>query len=190
MLTARASRTIAAAPQDIWAVVSDPHHLPRWWPRVMRVEAVDEHAFTEVMRTSRGKVVRADFRVTGVDHRALSLSWSQIVEGTPFERVLASAETQLWLSAPEADPQAPAPQSATPEGRHAPPADAVAAPAPAPDPDGPTRVTVELRQDMARRSARPGLLSALTPGVAGRIVRRAAAATLEQALEALEGVSG
>ena len=33
----------------------DPHHLPRWWPRVTRVEDVEDGAFTEVMRTAEGQ---------------------------------------------------------------------------------------------------------------------------------------
>ena len=42
MPTARRSRTIAAPAQELWDVIRDPHHLPRWWPRVTRVEDVEE----------------------------------------------------------------------------------------------------------------------------------------------------
>ena len=70
MPTARRSRTVAAPPEQLWDVVSDPHHLPRWWPRVTRVEDVEAGAFTEVMRTERGKLVRADFQLVEVDPRA------------------------------------------------------------------------------------------------------------------------
>ena len=31
---------LEASPGDIWRVVSDPYHLPRWWPRTQRVENV------------------------------------------------------------------------------------------------------------------------------------------------------
>ena len=58
------SRTIAAPAGELWDVISDPHHLPRWWPRVTRVEDVEDGAFTEVMKTRKGKLVRADFRVS------------------------------------------------------------------------------------------------------------------------------
>ncbi len=61
MPTARASRKIAASPEALWTIVRDPYHLPRWWPRVTRVEDVDEGTFTEVMKTKAGKSVRADF---------------------------------------------------------------------------------------------------------------------------------
>lgn len=97
MPTAVASRTLAASPAEVWAVVGDPHHLPRWWPRVTRVEGVQQDAFTEVLAGSSGKVVRADFEVveSSPPRRAV---WSQLVEGTPFEKVLISAVTQVDLS--------------------------------------------------------------------------------------------
>src|SRR5271156_2976826 len=75
----------------------DPHHLPRWWPRVTRVEDVEEHAFTEVMRTRKGKLVRADFSVV-CDEPERTLTWVQRIDGTPFASVLESAETQLRLA--------------------------------------------------------------------------------------------
>ena len=91
MPTARRSRTIAAPPSALWEMVGDPHHLPRWWPRVERVEDVGGGAFTEVMRTARRPLVRADFRV--VDSREPERrAWEQELEGTPFERVFAARE--------------------------------------------------------------------------------------------------
>jgi uncharacterized protein YndB with AHSA1/START domain len=100
--TARRSRTIAASAEDLWALISDPHHLPRWWPRVTRVEDVTAEAFTEVMTTSRGKVVRADFELLEADAAERTLTWSQRVAGTPFARLLRSAETEVRLAPAEA----------------------------------------------------------------------------------------
>jgi uncharacterized protein YndB with AHSA1/START domain len=98
MPTIHRSRTLAATPDDVWATVRDPHHLPRWWPRVVRVEGVDDRGFTQVLRTRRGRNVRADFRID--ERRARELvRWSQEVEGTPFERVLAAASTEIRLGA-------------------------------------------------------------------------------------------
>ncbi|HEV3048126.1 MAG TPA: SRPBCC family protein [Solirubrobacteraceae bacterium] len=99
MPTVRASRTIAAPADELWELVSDPHHLPRWWPRVARVEDVRDGAFTEVMKTKKGKVVRADFDVVCVDAERRTLRWEQRVAGTPFERVLLSSATELSLAA-------------------------------------------------------------------------------------------
>ena len=48
MPTARRSRTVPAPPERVWEIVGDPHHLPRWWPRVQRVESVTDEHFTEV----------------------------------------------------------------------------------------------------------------------------------------------
>lgn len=92
----RRSRTIGATPEQVWRTVADPHHLPRWWPRVQRVEAVDAEHFTEVLATDQGRSVRADFRV--LESRAPAVRrWAQEVAGSPFERLLRSAEIELRL---------------------------------------------------------------------------------------------
>jgi carbon monoxide dehydrogenase subunit G len=92
----RRSRTIPATPEQIWRTVCDPHHLPRWWPRVQRVEGVDPEHFTEVLTSDTGRSIRADFRV--VESRAPELRrWAQEVEGSPFERLLRSAHTEVRL---------------------------------------------------------------------------------------------
>jgi uncharacterized protein YndB with AHSA1/START domain len=97
MPTARRSRTIAAAPEQVWRTVADPHHLPRWWPRVERVEAVRGDGFTEVLGTDRGRSVRADFKV--LESRAPQRRvWEQELVGTPFERVFAAARTEVALA--------------------------------------------------------------------------------------------
>lgn len=149
MPTARASRTIAAPVEELWALVRDPHHLPRWWPRVTRVEDVEAGAFTEVMKTKKGKLVRADFDVVSADEGAHALRWEQRVLGTPFQQLLASARTEVRLEPTVSPPAA-------------------------------TRVTLELRQQLA----------GFFPLFGSYMVRRAAAATLEQALDGLERISG
>ena len=146
MPTTRRTRALAAPAQDIWELIGDPHHLPRWWPRVARVEAVEQDAFTEVLASPRGRLVRADFRVVELDERALVLRWSQQVKDTPFGRLLASAETELRLE--------PAGSS--------------------------TNVTIELRQ----------ALHGLFPNLGASRVRRAARATLDEALDGLERIVG
>ena len=96
MPTARRSRTVAAPPERVWGTVGDPHHLPRWWPHVQRVEAVTDEHFTEVLATKDGRSLRADFRV--VDSRAPERrAWEQELAGTPFERVFAAASTEIKL---------------------------------------------------------------------------------------------
>jgi uncharacterized protein YndB with AHSA1/START domain len=96
MPVARRSRTIEVAPEDLWRVVGDPSHLVRWWPRVERIEGVGRGAFTQVMKTKKGRNVRADFHVVEADRPRLH-RWAQDVEGTPFERFLALNETTVEL---------------------------------------------------------------------------------------------
>ncbi|HEX3802403.1 MAG TPA: SRPBCC family protein [Solirubrobacteraceae bacterium] len=90
------TRRIAATPEAVWQIVADPHHLPRWWPGVARVEGVRGGRFTEVIPTRRGKPVRLDFVVleSTVPRRCV---WTQELEGTPFERLLAAWTTTIEL---------------------------------------------------------------------------------------------
>ncbi|HEX3691889.1 MAG TPA: SRPBCC family protein [Solirubrobacteraceae bacterium] len=97
MLTVAAKRTIGAGPGAVWDVVGDPHHLPRWWPRVVRVEGVDERGFTQVLAGKRGKLVRADFDVLEADAER-RVVWEQHLAGTPFEAVLGSAVTAIEIA--------------------------------------------------------------------------------------------
>jgi uncharacterized protein YndB with AHSA1/START domain len=162
--TARRSRTIAAPAERLWDIVSDPHHLPRWWPRVARVEGVAHGAFTEVMLTAKGKTVRADFDLVEADEQQGLLLWSQRVAGTPFARLLRSAETEVRLAT--AQPQEQGGPAAGGESGEAGEA-------------GATVVTIELRQ----------VLSGLLPRFGSFMVRRAAVATIDEALEGLERIS-
>ncbi|HUR85001.1 MAG TPA: SRPBCC family protein [Solirubrobacteraceae bacterium] len=96
MATVRRSRSLAATPQELWAIVGDAHHLPRWWPRVTRVESVDDEGFTQVLQPPKGKPVRADFRVVCSQPPSVR-RWAQELAGTPFERILSAAETEVRL---------------------------------------------------------------------------------------------
>ena len=94
----RRSRTVPAPVEAVWAVVGDPHHLPRWWPLTERVEAVDEDAWTSVLRSARGKAVRADYLVEAHEPPRRR-AWSQQIENTPFDRVLREHRTEVALAA-------------------------------------------------------------------------------------------
>jgi uncharacterized protein YndB with AHSA1/START domain len=105
-MEARRTRLIKAEPDALWAVIEDPHHFPRWWPGVVRVEGVSGDRFTHVYTTKKGRSVRIDFRVLKTEapeadspgHRA----WEQDIPGTPFERVLREAITEVWLAPADA----------------------------------------------------------------------------------------
>jgi uncharacterized protein YndB with AHSA1/START domain len=96
----RRETTVGAAPPEVWAVVSDPAQLARWWPGVARVEAATPESWTTVLASPRGKVVRADYtRVKTVEGERVQ--WSQQLAGTPFERILASSSTEVSLEPAE-----------------------------------------------------------------------------------------
>jgi uncharacterized protein YndB with AHSA1/START domain len=94
------TRVIAAEPERVWELVSDPYSLPRWWPRTVRVEDVrgdpGEARWTSVLETERGTGVRADFHCTAVDAGA-RYAWEQRIDGTPFERVLRAARLEIGV---------------------------------------------------------------------------------------------
>lgn len=93
---ARSSRSIAAPPSTVWELIEDPHHLPRWWPGVTRVEGVAEDRFTQVFISKRGRTVRMDFAVLASEPPWRRM-WEQELDGTPFERVLGQSITEIVL---------------------------------------------------------------------------------------------
>jgi uncharacterized protein YndB with AHSA1/START domain len=94
--TVTRSRPIVASQAELWELLSDPHHQPRWWPGVERMEAVADDGFTQVLKTKRGKAIRADF-VVSVVHPPAMVVWEQQLPGTPFARVLSESVIQLDL---------------------------------------------------------------------------------------------
>lgn len=100
--TAKRTRVVDAPIAEVWKVIGDPYQMPRWWPRVERMEGVEEDRFTQVFVSKRRHTVRADFRVLASEppdreypsgHR----TWSQEVAGTPFERVLHESITEILV---------------------------------------------------------------------------------------------
>ncbi len=95
-------RTIAAPVAEVWELVSDPYSLPRWWPRVSRVENVDQKGggrrsqWTKVLETAEGRGVRADFRCLSSAENERYV-WEQQLEGSPFAKHLRSSEVELRL---------------------------------------------------------------------------------------------
>src|SRR3954465_4263703 len=97
----RVSRTVAAPREELWPTLADPHHMPRWWPGCERVENVTRDNFTQVLRSKRGRAVRADFRVETSKKPELR-SWRQEVEGAPSERVLRESLVEVRLEPADA----------------------------------------------------------------------------------------
>ena len=103
MPAVRRSKTIAATPEEVYELVADPHHMPRWWPGVQGMEGVEDEIFTQVFMTQKGRRVRADHYLVelqppGPQGEPGRVSWAQAIEGTPFERVLSAAVTEVDLA--------------------------------------------------------------------------------------------
>lgn len=103
----RRSRVVAATPDELWATVGDPYHLPRWWPNTHRVENVSEgvpaeRSWTQVLETRGGRGVRADFRCIESSDGERYV-FEQTVEGTPFERFVRRARTEIDLESRNGD---------------------------------------------------------------------------------------
>ncbi|HEX8052886.1 MAG TPA: SRPBCC family protein [Thermoleophilaceae bacterium] len=88
--------TLPVPPDEVWDLIADPYHLPRWWPRVQRVEEVVGNAWTKVMISSRGRAVRSDYTRVETDAPRRVL-WRQEVDESPFERLLSEATIELKL---------------------------------------------------------------------------------------------
>jgi uncharacterized protein YndB with AHSA1/START domain len=93
-------RRNAAPAGTLWDVISDPYHLPRWWPRTQRVENVtgapEERSWTQVLETKDGRGIRADYRCVEAAAGERYV-YEQTVEGTPFERFLRRGRTEIEL---------------------------------------------------------------------------------------------
>jgi uncharacterized protein YndB with AHSA1/START domain len=94
----RRSRTLAATPEAVWRVVADPRSLARWWPRVERVKSVSDDGWTTVLRSERGRALRADWRLEASEPPALR-AWAQELEGTPFAKVIAFRRVEVRVEA-------------------------------------------------------------------------------------------
>ena len=100
-------RTVEAPVADVWKLVSDPYALPRWWPRVSRVEDVDQRSggrrsqWTKVLETQHGRGVRADYRCVSSAEPERYV-WEQQLEGSPFAKHLKESRVEIELRAAEA----------------------------------------------------------------------------------------
>ncbi len=95
-------RTVAAPVPEVWKLVSDPYALPRWWPRVSRVEDVDARQggrrsqWTKVLETQHGRGVRADYRCVSSAEPERYV-WEQQLEGSPFAKHIKDSTVEIEL---------------------------------------------------------------------------------------------
>jgi uncharacterized protein YndB with AHSA1/START domain len=90
------SRTVPVAPDVVWQLLAEPRRLARWWPRTERVKGITATGWTTVLRSPRGRAVRADWRLEE-DERPVRRAWAQELEGTPFAKVLAERRVEARL---------------------------------------------------------------------------------------------
>lgn len=166
------TRSMGTPAGELWEMIRDPHHLPRWWPRVERVEGVRGALFTQVLRSSSGKLVRADFEVSEVDEAQMRIVWSQQIAGTPFAHVLSASYTELHVQ-PRLGGSANAVTDVTLTLDHRPKSWFGGGP------------------PVAYRSAAAGRLWTAGLGRLGSpLISRAAARTVKEALDGLQRISG
>jgi len=97
-------RTVESPVPEVWKLVSDPYALPRWWPRVSRVEDVDKRSggrrtqWTKVLETQHGRGVRADYRCVSSAEPERYV-WEQQLEGSPFAKHLKDSTVEIELHA-------------------------------------------------------------------------------------------
>lgn len=95
-------RTISASRDEIWKLISDPYSLPRWWPRTIRIENVEDGSegrpseWTKVLETAEGRGVRADYRCLD-SAEGEHCAWEQRLAGTPFARHLRRSRVEIEL---------------------------------------------------------------------------------------------
>jgi uncharacterized protein YndB with AHSA1/START domain len=100
--SAKRTRVLSAPIGEVWKVLEDPYQMPRWWPRVERMEGVEADRFTQVFVSKRRRTVRADFRLLAseppdAEYPSGHRTWTQEVAGTPFERVLQESITEVLV---------------------------------------------------------------------------------------------
>jgi uncharacterized protein YndB with AHSA1/START domain len=88
---------MAAPAAAVWKVVGDPQRLAAWWPRTERVEGATDDAWTLVLRSPKGKLVRADHRLVASEPERRR-TWDLVVAGTPFERLVRDSQTEVRLA--------------------------------------------------------------------------------------------
>jgi len=105
--TVTRKKRVAAPPDRVYDLISDPNRMSEWWPRVVRVEDVAGRAgaertrWTSVLGADSGRMLRLDYRCTGAT-RPERYEWEHELEGTPYEAHLARQSFEARLE-PDGD---------------------------------------------------------------------------------------
>jgi uncharacterized protein YndB with AHSA1/START domain len=93
---------VAAPPDRVYDLVSDPARMNEWWPRVVRVEDVAGRAgaertrWTSVLAADSGRMLRLDYRCVGAT-RPERYEWEHELEGTPYEAHLTRQSFEIGI---------------------------------------------------------------------------------------------
>lgn len=104
MPTVTRKKSVLAAPDQVYDLISDPSRLSEWWPRVVRVEDVAGRAGAErtrwtcVLGADSGRMLRLDYRCSGAT-RPERYEWEHELEGTPYEKHLARQAVEARIVA-------------------------------------------------------------------------------------------
>lgn len=96
----RRRRSIQSPPQGVWDYATNPKNLSRWWPRTTSVRDVSGSGqtvgsrWTQVLQAKSGKRIGADLICT-VSEPPTIWRFEQETEGTPFERMMRTAWTEM-----------------------------------------------------------------------------------------------
>jgi uncharacterized protein YndB with AHSA1/START domain len=97
-------RFLAASPDRVFDLISDPRRLTEWWPRVVRVEHVAgkpgaaRTRWTNVLAADSGRKLRLDYCCLA-SNRPERYQWEHELEGTPFAEHLLSQVNEIILVA-------------------------------------------------------------------------------------------
>lgn len=103
MPTVTRKTTVAATPEKVYDLISDPARLPEWWPRVIRVEDIagkpgaERSRWTAVLGADSGRMLRLDYRCSGAT-RPRRYEWEHELKGTPYESHLAKQSVEAMIT--------------------------------------------------------------------------------------------
>ncbi len=93
---------VEAGIDRVFDFLADPSNLTDWWPRVVRVEAIEGVPgqagliWTSVVEADSGRRLRLDYEMVEVEPGA-RLLWEHRLEGTAFGAHLARQSTEITV---------------------------------------------------------------------------------------------
>ncbi|HMT05991.1 MAG: SRPBCC family protein [Solirubrobacterales bacterium] len=102
MPTVTRKTNVAASPDLVYDLISDPARMDEWWPRVLRVEDIagkpgtERTRWTSVLGAESGRRLRLDYRCTGAT-RPVRYDWEHELEATPYAEHLTEQSFSIRI---------------------------------------------------------------------------------------------